>query len=447
MKFLQRILAVALVSAIALAETPKLEAIDQVWSGHSVNFAIQTSSARVFVAYYDANRRLTVASRARAGGSWTYQKLDSVTGWDSHNYIALSLDSAGRLHLIGNMHNDPLTYFRTTVAGDISTFVSVPELVDRKVEQRMTYPVFLEDREGRLILKYRDGGSGKGNEIYDVFDPATATWSHLLATPLVDGEGKRNAYFVGPTFGPVGGYFHLAWVWRDSPDAETNHDLSYARSRDLVHWERSDGTTLALPITLSRAEIVDPVPVGGGMINNNTVVGFDNELRPVITYHKFDAQGNTQIYLARREKHGWTIRQISKWRDFRWDFHGRGSLDSRLTVSGAKPASVDLTSVDVVRDGQPITFLLKSRNLKVVSEGPAITLAGELRKFIDVPKDMQLNAIPDRGGSSLVIAWATLPPNRDQPRTNVPATNHVVAREDCRYGSQRLKRQHCTTRP
>ena len=115
----------------------------------------------------------------------------------------------------------------------------------------MTYPVFLKDSAGRLMLKYRDGGSGNGNEIYNVYDTATSTWRHLLATALVDGEGKRNAYFVGPTLGPDG-FFHLAWVWRDTPDAETNHDLSYARSRDLVRWERSDGSPLKLPITLAR---------------------------------------------------------------------------------------------------------------------------------------------------------------------------------------------------
>ena len=66
-----------------------------------------------------------------------------------------------------------------------------------------------------------------------------------MATPLVDGEGRGNAYFVGPTQGPDG-VFHLTWVWRDTPEAATNHDLSDARSRDLVHWEKSNGAPLKL---------------------------------------------------------------------------------------------------------------------------------------------------------------------------------------------------------
>ena len=112
-------------------------------------------------------------------------------------------------------------------------------------------------------------------------------------------------------------------MWRDTPDAETNHDLSYARSRDLVRWERSDGSALQLPITLARSEVVDPVPVRAGMINNNTVVGFDGTGRAMITFHKFDARGNTQIFVARRETPRWRLRQISDWQNFRWDFRGR----------------------------------------------------------------------------------------------------------------------------
>src|SRR6185312_15341394 len=110
-------------------------------------------------------------------------------------------------------------------------------------------------------------------------------------------EGRRNAYFMGPVLGPDQ-QFHIAWVWRESPMAETNHDLSYARSPDLIHWFRADGEPLTLPIRLKDAEIVDPVPVKGGMINNNTVIGFDARGRPMITYHKFDAAGDTEIYVA-----------------------------------------------------------------------------------------------------------------------------------------------------
>jgi hypothetical protein len=395
------------------------ETIDSVWSGHAVRFALDVGPNAIFVAYYDAQRQLTVASRPRNGGTWSYRKLDTRTGWDSHNYIAMATDTAGQLHIVGNLHNDPLIYFRTSAPGDVQSFTRVPVLVRPAVEQRMTYPIFLKDGAGRLILKYRDGGSGNGNEIYDVYDSATSTWSHLLATPLVNGEGLRNAYFVGPTLGPDG-FFHLAWVWRETPDAETNHDLSYARSRDLVHWEKSDGSVLSLPITLKSAEIVDPVPVEGGMINNNTVVGFDGAGRVMITFHKFDARGNTQIFVARRETARWAIRRISDWSDFRWDFRGRGSLDSRLFVSGAVPAGHNRVRVSVIRDGKPIDFLLEERTLDRVEERAGVTLAERLRPALAVPAGMQLNTVEDPRGSGIAIAWPTRPPHRDLPTADIP---------------------------
>jgi hypothetical protein len=407
--------------AIAPAASPadfSIQEVDRVWSGHAVNFALAVSPNTIFVGYYDAQRRLTVVSRPTSKSDWTYQKLDVVTGWDSHNYIAMALDVDGHLHVMANMHNDPLVYFRTSRAGDVRSLQRVPVLVDEARERRMTYPVFIADRERRLILKYRDGGSGNGNEIYDIYDTATQRWSALLATPLVDGEGQRNAYFVGPTLGPDG-LFHLAWVWRETPDAETNHDLTYARSRDLMRWEKSDGSPLQLPIKLARAEIVDPVPVAAGMINNNTVVGFDGEGRAMITYHKFDARGDTQIFVARRDQSRWTIRQVSDWRGFRWDFRGRGSLASRLFVSGAVPAGDNRVRVSVRRDGAPIDFLLDQRTLARVEERPGEDLTVQLRGRVDVPQGMQLNVVED-ARSGVTIAWPTRPPQRDMPASDIP---------------------------
>ena len=404
--------------AASVAEPLELSAIDRVWSAHRVNFALAVTDAAILIAYYDANRQLTVARRTRQGGYWTYHKLDCWTGWDSHNYIAMTVDAAGQVHVVANLHNDPLVYYRTRDGDDVRSFERLAVMADAKLERRMTYPVFLRDAAGRLIFKYRDGGSGNGNEIYNRYDVATRRWQPLLATPLADGERERNAYFVGPTLGPDG-RFHLAWVWRETPDAETNHDLSYARSRDLVHWERSDGRPLALPIRLSGAEIVDSVPVKGGMINNNTVVGFDPAGRPMITYHKFDAAGNTQIFVARREASGWRRVRISDWRGFRWDFRGGGSLDSRLFVDGAEPIGRDRVRVSVVRDGKPIDFILDAATLARLEERPGTSLRDRLASRIQVPEGMVLNTREDPSG--VAIAWPTLPPNRDRALEDVTA--------------------------
>ncbi|MDV6330302.1 BNR repeat-containing protein [Asticcacaulis sp. 201] len=318
-----------LIAVLSLAVSPvtaRADVIDQVWAGHPVAFAMAASDRHLFVGYYDADRRLTVAERDIAGGAWRYTRLDIAVGWDSHNYIAMAIDPVRRLHVAANMHVSPLTYYAAAKPDDAESLRRLPVLVDRAREVRMTYPVFLKDRAGRLIFKYRDGGSGNGNDIYTVYDGRA--WAPLLNVPLTDGEGKRNAYPVGPVIGPDG-QFHMTWVWRETPDAATNHDLSYARSADLVHWQKADGTPIVLPMTYGSAEIVDPVPVGGGMINNNTLIGFDADARPLIAYHKYDAAGHTQIYVARFEEDHWHLVQASNWTGYRWEFGGNGSLVSR----------------------------------------------------------------------------------------------------------------------
>lgn len=409
-----RLLAPLTLVCAAPAAAQRIEAVDRVWAGHDVPFALVVAEERIFVGYYDAARQLSVASRSRKSSGWTYKRLPSRVGWDSHNRIAMAIDTAGQLHVAANMHNDPLVYFRTSSAGDVRTLARVEVMTDRASERSMTYPMFLKNAGGSLIFKYRDGGSGRGREIYNILDGAA--WKRLLDAPLVDGEGRRSAYFVGPVSGPDG-WFHLSWVWRDTPDAATNHDLSYARSRDLLHWERSDGTPLPLPIRLGDAEVVDPVPVRGGMINNNTPIGFDAAGRPAIAFHKLDAAGNTQVYVARREARAWRIVQASDWKGFRWDFGGPGSLDFRLHVEAPRMDG-RMLRVPVARDGKPIDLLLDGATLARNGERPGRTLAGRLAKRIAVPKGMRLNTVEDTSG--VAIAWATLPPNRDLPRATAP---------------------------
>ena len=40
-------------------------------------------------------------------------------------------------------------------------------------ETRCTYPVFIRGADDEFIFRYRDGGSGNGIEIYNVYDPET----------------------------------------------------------------------------------------------------------------------------------------------------------------------------------------------------------------------------------------------------------------------------------
>ncbi|MCU0875992.1 MAG: BNR repeat-containing protein [Pirellulaceae bacterium] len=392
-----------------------------VWSGHPVRFALLTHGKRQFVAFYDADRHLTVAARTLDLDQWDFQRLPTQLGWDSHNYVTLAADDDGHLHLSGNMHCVPLIYFRTQKAEDVRSFERVPAMVGRN-EQRCTYPRFLTGAQGELIFTYRDGSSGNGDQFFNVYDPASRTWRRLLDEPLFTGEGLRNAYFHGPVRDSAG-IFHLCWVWRDTPDCATNHDLCYARSRDLVHWETSDGTALGLPISLASAEIVDPVPAQGGLINGNTVIGFDGQGRVVLSYHKFDPAGNTQLYNARREDAGWKIYQTSDW-DYRWEFNGGGTIVFEIGFGPVSAAADGSLTQDYhhAKHGSG-RWRLDAATLRAA--GPAPREPSLPSPVLPKPSDwpeLRGQTAHDSGhgddpGLQYLLRWETLPSNRDRPRS------------------------------
>jgi len=409
-----RFLLAGMLPALALATTVD---IAPVWPGHPVGFDLITHGGRQFVAFYNDQRQMTIASRKLSASSWQFVQLPSELGWDSHNYVAMAIDREGYIHVSGNMHVVPLVYFRTAKPLDITTFER--QSMTGKDEQRVTYPKWIRGPAGELIFTYRDGRSGSGNQIYDVYDEKTRSWRRLLDNPLTDGQGRMNAYLSGPVPGPDG-YFHLVWTWRDTPDCATNHDLSYARSMDMVHWEKSGGEAFRLPIRVETAEVIDPVPVHGGMINGNTRIGFDSQKRVVVTYHKFDARGNTQIYNARREDGGWRIYQASDW-NYRWDFSGGGSIVFDITHGAVHPAAAGRLRLEWsnVKYGSGI-WELDEATLRVLGSAPAPeALPVNWKTESDFP-EMRVRIKEDSGtpppGVRYVLRWETLDANRDRPR-------------------------------
>jgi hypothetical protein len=402
-------------------EIKRVMDISPVWSGHPVGFASLTGSNRQYLAFYDAERQMTVAMRRLPETNWTLVRLPEKVAWDSHNYIALVMDAAGHLHLSGNMHVRPLVYFRTEQPLEITTFKRIAAMTGQD-EQRATYPIFHTGPGGELIFTYRNGSSGNGDQIYNVYDVATRTWRRLLDKPLLNGEGQRNAYLHGPVRGPDG-WLHLCWIWRETPDCSTSHGICYARSRDWVHWETSAGKPLQLPMTFATCETIDPVPVHGGAINGNVVLGFDAQKRPIVSYHKFDTNGFTQVFNARLEGGQWTQHQATDWK-FRWDFSGGGSIGFDVKV-GAVSVNADRKLVQHLSSKQEgtATWLLDPGTLKPVKRVP---VKGRLPASLSKPTisfpGMQVRWHPIPGSetrdSQCWLRWETLGPNRDRPRSD-----------------------------
>jgi hypothetical protein len=388
-------------------------------------FSLVTKGNRQFAAFYAANQQMTVVSRTLGATTWTSVGLPSTVGWDSHNYVTMALDQGDFIHVSGNMHGDPLVYFRSTAADDVTTLVKVASMVGSN-EQQCTYPQFFRDASGNLVFAYRDGASGDGNYYFDSYNQATKTWTRLLGTPLIDGQGKYSAYPVGPIQGPDG-WFHLVWVWRDTPDASTNHDLSYAKSQDLVHWQTGAGKALTLPITLATADIVDPVPAGGGMINNNTKIGFDAQKRVLLAYQKYDANGYTQIYNARLENGAWAHHQASSW-TYRWVFGGQGTLVFDIVVEPATlQSNGQLTQLWYhAQYGGWGGFQLNPTTLTTMATiPPPLPYPQALNTPTSPTPGMVVNWAFDAGAGPdpnvlYMLRWESLPANRDMPQATVP---------------------------
>lgn len=406
---------------------PQVTVIDRVPAGFPVNFALFTKGGRQYVAYYDTAHIMTVASRVLGSENWEYKKLDSKVGWDSHNYVSLFVDGKGYIHLCGNMHSSPLNYFKSRRPWEIGTMVRMDSMVGE--EQVTTYPEFMTGAEGEVLFHYRYGRSGNGFEVYNVLDVEEQCWKRLLDKPLINGEGKMNAYMQGPLTGPDG-YYHLIWVWRDTPDCSSNHTLSYARSRDMLHWESIKGETVTLPITYNDTVlVVDPTPVKGGLINIGIQLGFDVQGRPLIGYHKYDAGGKTQLFLARYENGEWKRVQQTLW-DYRWDFGGWGTIVNELLIDPPYVLPdgnlcfgyhrMDLGDGQLIADGETLCPLRE--------ESYTQTYPQEMDRVVSNFPGMLVYKIKDKGsvsdGKQYMLRWEALSPNRDRkPEGKLPSSS------------------------
>ena len=405
-------------------------AIDSVWAGHPVGFCLYTHEKRQYIAYYNANRNMVVGQRnldddkfqlhvLPATSRETMGGTSTVLGWDSHNSVTLGIDKEGFIHLSGNMHVHPITYFKSTKPNDISTLVQQMKLVGTN-EKRCTYPHFMNTKEGELLFHYRDGGSGNGNEIYNIYSCENKEWSRMLDVPLTDGQGLMNAYQTQPTM-MKDGWYHVYWVWRDTPDCSTNHDLSYMKSPDLKNWFNAYEEKITLPATLDQERlIVDPIPVKGGIINLAAKLCLDDLNQSVFAYHKYDAEGNLQFYTARLNNKKWIYTQVTDW-DYRWYFSGNGSINSEVRIKDFVKRDDGNYQIDYWHIKYGNGTILLNDNFEHIGKVLKPEPFGSDLKIEGSFSGLEVRTKEDIGGSDqeevrYILKWETLNRNFDRPR-------------------------------
>lgn len=261
-----------------------------------------------FISFYDADGHVVLARRTLGSTDWDLRRTD-LTGniRDAHNAINIGLDGDGILHVAWDHHGNPLNYRRGAAPGSLEL---VGATMTGQVERQVTYPEFHRLPDGDLLFLYRDGASGRGNLAVNRYDVQTRTWSHLHSK-LIDGQNQRNAYWQAAT--DANGRIHLSWVWRESGDVATNHDLCYARSADGGRtWTNSAGQPYQLPITAKTAEYAVRIPQRHELINQTSMTA-DAQGRPYIaTYWRPEGTDVPQYFVVYHDGTAWRTSQVGK---------------------------------------------------------------------------------------------------------------------------------------
>ena len=322
------ILAILLtLTTVALAQDVQIMPLGPAWAANSINTAVfrndpvTTHGEQQYAAYYSADGRVVIASRTIDQKHWqttaTALKGDVK---DAHNVISIIADGDGFLHVSWDHHNHPLRYVRSKSPNSLE-FSGVLPMTGRN-EKSVTYPQFFKLPDGNLIFFYRDGESGRGNLAMNRYDAKAQQWTQVHAK-LISGENVRNAY--PQTCVDERGSIHVSWVWRETPNVATNHDLCYARSDDGGKtWRRSDGTPYTLPITLASAEVASAIAQRRELMNQTSMCA-DGQGRPIIaTYFRPEGEKVPQYFVIHHDGAAWQTVQVSN-RTTPFSLNGGGS--------------------------------------------------------------------------------------------------------------------------
>jgi hypothetical protein len=303
------------------------------WANNSVNAVVFRKNSIVtwqdtqFVAYYDSAQYLVIARRRHGTDLWTTRKTSyRGNAEDAHNSISIMLDGDGFLHIAWDHHNTPLKYCKSLAPASLD--LSPPLQMTGIEDQRVSYPEFYRMQNGDLLFLYRSGESGKGNLVINYYYTKEKRWS-LVHKNLIDGEGIRNAYWQ--FYIDNQGTSHLSWVWRESADVSSNHDLCYARSRDGGYtWENSDGKKYDLPITSASAEYACRIPQGSELINQTSISADENSNPFIATYWRDPGSPIPQYRIVYKKGSVWKKNDLN-FRTTPFTLSGRGT--KRIPIS------------------------------------------------------------------------------------------------------------------
>jgi hypothetical protein len=264
---------------------------------------IVTHRGYQYAAFWNAARHVVLARRALPTGEWEGIEFTDYTNTedDAHNTISLGIAPGdGTLHIAFDHHGSTLHYRRSQQSlvsmpaqadWQTSSFGAVEsKLVEGPNLTQVTYPRFVTEPGGeKLLLSARLGASGSGDEHLWEYSTTTHAWRNV--GKYLDGiSDSVNAYVHGLTYGKGGERLHVAWCWRDTSNASTNHDLLYVYSDDHgATWRDNAGAVVGT----SGSQAIDRDTSGISVWDIGQNRGLINQEHMTV-----DASGNVHVLLS-----------------------------------------------------------------------------------------------------------------------------------------------------
>jgi len=297
------------------------------WAKNSINAvvfrkdSITTYKHTQYIAFYDSESNVVLGKRKLGSDKWeirvTPYKGKTI---DAHNNISIITDGRGFLHISWDHHANALRYARSVAPGSLE--LTEKMAMTGTLENKVTYPQFFKLPDGNLLFLYRDGSAGNGNIVLNHYDVKEQKWIQKQSH-LIDGNGERNAYCQMDI--DQKGTIHLSWVWRESADVSSNHDLCYACSYDGgVTWKKTSGEKYQLPITAVTAEYAIKIPENSELINQTSMAADDLGNPYIATYWREKDSKIPQYRIVYYDGTKWHVKQVSQ-RIFPFSLSGEGT--------------------------------------------------------------------------------------------------------------------------
>lgn len=311
----------------------RLVNVDSGWAGNSINTTIFRKNSLVtfqnwqYVAFYNKNGFVVLGKRRLDDSKWTLEQTQYRGNCsDAHRVISIMVDGDGYLHMTWDHHNNHLHYVKSKQPGSLELTNELQ--MTGQHENKVSYPEFYRMPNGNLVFLYRDGESGNGSLVVNEYDIKTKTWEQLHSS-LIDGEGQRNAYWQACI--DAKGWIHISWVWRETPDVASNHDICYAFSKDGgLSWQKSTGEIYKVPITAASAEYAFHIPQKSELINQTSMFA-DGDGHPYIaTYWRENGSPIPQYHLVYKASSSWK-KEVLDFRKTSFSLSGAGT--KRIPIS------------------------------------------------------------------------------------------------------------------